>query len=279
MEEEQGMKRLKLIMLGLLLTSTLAGPAYAQGADDQAVKKVIAKQSTIGQAQGTAYQQVRLAPRGSERYVVWTERKITDQPGGEDYFASHDIYALDRSSGQQIVVANGPNNQMKPAISGSVVVWQDDAHSCAGCERDILGKDLVSGATFTVANGLADQTEAAIFGRDVAWIEFDGKNERLLLKNLDSGELTTLASAAASSGITFKGAAISDQYIVWAEVQPYQGDKMVHAQLQAYDRTTGQRRPIADTYQLGGYALADHRLVWADLQLRFADLPSTRSIT
>jgi hypothetical protein len=193
----------------------------------------------------------------------------------EDALAdTYDIVGLDLATNTPIVVSSAPGNQTGQAISGSVAVWQDNAHSCPTCEHDIRGKDLATGVTFDIATGSADQSHPAIHGKTVAWVQFDGITHRILTKDLDTGSTSQITATGSDTGITFDTPAISAEYIVWSEISPQRLDrKPVASRIKAYNRNSGAVKQVAEFYGLvTQYALGDHRLVWNDPQLRMADL-------
>lgn len=216
--------------------------------------------------------------QASDSYLVWGERDESLNPGLDDLRDTHDIVGMNLATNQVVDVASGTGNQTEPAISGSVVVWQDNAHSCATCEQDILGKDLITGKTFTVASGPVDQSHPTIDGRNVAWVEFDGEKQVLLLGSLDANrppiQVDTVSTAAK---VTLDRPILSNQYLVWTEVttpsredQPQLAPRVI---FKAYDLHTGVITKVADVEApILEYSLSDHRVVWSDQYLHFLDL-------
>jgi len=215
---------------------------------------------------------IQFGPRASAAYLVWGEAAYA--PGQGAAPDSFDIQGLDLRTNTPLTVTDAPNNQTAPAISGSLVVWQDNTHG----DRDILGKDLAGGATFAVATGPADQVSPAIAGKTVAWIENANQATRLLTKDLDTGktdEITALPSATN----TLAEPLLSDEYLVWTQMAPGSGQGFHPVDLRAYARKTGLVKTIAHYGVTNGgvpqYALDGHRVVWVDgALLKFADLSS-----
>jgi len=191
-----------------------------------------------------------------------------------------DVMGLDLKTNQPIVVSDAPGVQTEPDVSGPIVVWQDMSHSCATCEADILGKNLDTGQSFTVAagpdaDGSVDHAHPAIAGKNVAWLELNKTTSSLKVKNLDTGAVKVLATTPRNSGISFNPPAMSDEYIIWSEVPPFNEANFGAniAQLRAYRISDGKMMTVAkDAIVGGGYAVADHRVIWSNSQLNLADL-------
>jgi hypothetical protein len=174
---------------------------------------------------------------------------------------------LNAATNQPIVVTDATGDQRAPAISGSIVVWQDNDHSCAGCERDIRGKDLATGATFAVATGPTDQSAPAINGRTVVWIEGDAGRVRLLSRTLDRPTTTELA-VVTDPMASITAPAISADLIVWG--QQYHGK---HLTIFAYERASGRTIVIDNSgYATPNYAVSGTRVVWTDPGLWLTDV-------
>src|SRR4051812_38799864 len=71
---------------------------------------------------------LQLTPRGSDRYLVWSEANTSLGLG------SSDIQGLNLKTNQLFTVSNAPNSQLGQRISGSIVVWEDTAQSCPTCD-------------------------------------------------------------------------------------------------------------------------------------------------
>jgi len=230
--------------------------------------------------QPVPFTRIQLRPRASERYIVWIDRAESQRPEINPMYDQSDVLGLNLKTNQPIVVSDAPGVQTEPDVSGSIVVWQDMSHSCATCEADILGKNLDTGQTFTVASGpdadgTVDHAHPAISGKNVAWLELNKTTSSLKVKNLDTGAVKVLASTPRSSGISFNPPAMSDEYIVWSEVPPFSEANFGAnvAQLRAYRINDGKVMTVAkDAIVGGGYAVADHRVIWSNSQLNLADL-------
>ncbi|HEX9990348.1 MAG TPA: hypothetical protein VGE45_17960 [Chloroflexia bacterium] len=213
--------------------------------------------------------------RGSDRYLVWGEAATT--------LDTYDIKALDLKTNTVLTVSDAPDYQGNQQISDSIVVWEDNRHSCATCDHDIRGKDLATGSEFQIATGPEDQSTPTVAGRSVAWVEGIGSTSKLLLKDLDGGKVTEVVSGARPAG-TLSQPAISEQYVVWALLG--KEDQNTHsyvAQLQAYERATGITKNVAQ-FSLPAsvpvsISVSGQRVVWNEGGVRAADLKSGETST
>lgn len=157
--------RLTTFCLAMLLTIMFvnivsASPATAPGTPPPRPSR---RPATGGRTQ--------FGPRGAGNIAVWTDRAVAASPQDETELGTSDILGVDFSTNQPIVVSNAPGDQTSPDVSGSVVVWQDNGHSCPTCERDIRAKDVTTGNEFTVASGPADQAMPVIAGRTLCGLK------------------------------------------------------------------------------------------------------------
>jgi len=110
------------------------------------------------------YQRLQFGARGSSSYLVWTEKNRPVGDVNDDLFDTHDVTGMNLTTNSAVSVATLAGNQTEPAISGSIVVWEDNARTCPTCQQDILGKDLSNGTTFTVASGGGDNSHPPLTG-------------------------------------------------------------------------------------------------------------------
>ncbi|HKP51857.1 MAG TPA: hypothetical protein VJ183_04305 [Chloroflexia bacterium] len=218
---------------------------------------------------------MQLLPKGSDSYLIWLE--ATPNTGDGNY----DILGVDLKSNTPITVTGAPGNQDFASVSGSTVLWVDNGHSCPSCDYDILGKDLATGREFTVATGPNDQTKPAIAGKKVAWVEMSRDAIRLLLKDLDSGELYEVQSFpmqnGSSYGPTFGYTAISEEYLVWSERPPSTKNSGQLFELRAMSLKTREVRSVyKGILGISGASdepsLSGHRLVYSTPQIQMVDL-------
>jgi hypothetical protein len=198
--------------------------------------------------------------------------------------ATFDVMGLDLNTNKSFVVSNAPNKQTNPQISGSLVVWEDNRHSCSTCEYDILGKDLATGAEYQIATGPIDQAQPAVAGRTVLWVQGDGRTDELMAKDLAAGKATSIASVPRSSNTILTPLASTD-YIVWSQLgEDDQATRSYPVKLQAYDRKSGTVKTVAEYAVSFGeapqVALSEHSLVWQGFStLNLTDLASGNTST
>jgi hypothetical protein len=256
----------RLCSLALAFLLVLSGLAAAWSGWQPAVAAPL--ETTVGARNGRHQFNVVASPS----FVVWEDRAafIPPAPGQvvtDAIAGSSDIFGLDISTNRPITVTDAKGDQQGPAISGSLVVWQDNGHSCTGCERDIRGKDLATGTEFAIAVGPADQASPTIDGRTVVWIEGDAGRVRLLSRTLDRPATTELAIVTDPMA-TITAPAISADLIVWG--QQYHGK---HLTIFAYERGSGRKSVIDNSgYATPNYAVSGTRVVWADPGLWLTDV-------
>ncbi len=218
--------------------------------------------------------------QGSEDYLIWGETAVN--PKGYNEPGSTDIWGIELRSKRPLPVTNQPGDQVSPSISGSTVVWVEEGTNCASnCRYDIMGKDLRTGETFTVVTGPGRRTYPVIAGRKIAWGENDQTTNRLMLKDLDTGETTIITSASAQERGEFYFPQLSEEYLVWLDLMytipdPRYGPIYTYT-LRAYDLKTREARTVlSDWVQTPGripvLSLSGHKVVWDSPHLRFADL-------
>jgi len=211
---------------------------------------------------------VQYAPQGAGPYLVWKESrgKFGDQV---------DLRALDTRTNRLVFVADVKGEGSDPAVSGSLVVWQQVAACAPDCgTNDILGKDLATGAAYTIATGLSDRTAPVVSGRRVAW-QTTGNTE-LWLKDIDTGALIRVAAQPAYGSNYLMYPALTDRYLAWMLWEPH-GEGVQRYAVQVYDLATGATRTLADRTiyndaQTLHLAMSGGRLVWSDPTAHLADL-------
>lgn len=215
-------------------------------------------------------QQFGLARSGST--AVWEDRAVEARPGDLAARGSSDIRGFNFATNQSLVISTAPGDQTEPAISGSLVAWQDTGHSCPTCEADILAKDLATGVDYAVATGPADQAHPAVAGRTVIWIENDSGQERLLGTEV-GGQNTFMITSVSSPTTTIGRPVASNDLIVWIELGP-----QALYTLKTYDLTSKQITTLAVSNWIGTqYAVDSRTVVWTDPRLWMEDLTTGKS--
>jgi len=114
----------------------------------------------------------------------------------DNFSGDWDIYAADLSTSlkagfsdpnepAEFAIATGESSQVKPAIDGHLIVWQDDR---AG-NWDIFGYNLTTGRQFRITDDRADQTNPAISGKTVVWQDNRDGNWQIYAAVLDGPEV------------------------------------------------------------------------------------------
>ncbi len=217
----------------------------------------------------------QLMPQGSNSYLIWLE--ASPHPMNENY----DIRGMDLKSNSPITVTNAPGDQLYASISGSTVVWVDNGHSCPSCDYDILGKDLATGREFAVATGPNDQSAPVIAGKRVAWVEMSRDALKLLVKDLNSGEIYEAQSFPMQNGMgygpTFGHTAMSEEYLVWSELPQYSKSTGQLFELRAMSLKTREVRSVYKgmlgiTGASDEPSLSGHHVVYTTPTVQITDL-------
>src|SRR4051794_3182586 len=151
-----------------------------------------AKSSPIAHfpAQDTRYQLSNL--RGSADYLVWQQNSM-DTASQRFIDGSFDILGFDLKAGKPITIAYIPCDQYIWGMSGPLVVWQSDKEPCQSGEQETLLRNLDTGTTYEIIS-----TEPVFYpatdGKSVTWIELNATGTRLMLKDLDTNQITEIKS-------------------------------------------------------------------------------------
>lgn len=247
-------------VLALVFNSVGETPATAATSPSGPAPRAAQRPATGGRTQ--------FGPHGSGSVIVWNEQGVPVSPD-ETALGTNRVVGIDLRTNQGFTIPPSGGEQRTPAISGSLVVWEDNRQSCPTCERDIRGKDLASETEFVVANGPVDQAEPAIWQQTVVWVEHDGAGARLISKNLATQATSVIV--AVRVGTTISNPAITDNAVVWVE-QTAEA-KLVHSVIYAYDRTAKTTKVIARSNWSGlQIAVSGQHVVWNDPRLWVADL-------
>ncbi|MGI8586688.1 MAG: hypothetical protein ACR2M0_03245 [Chloroflexia bacterium] len=212
-------------------------------------------------------------PAGSGTFLAWTEQQglsvpTFSMPGPPPTYTFH---LLDLRTGRALTVAR-PAERYYPgdlSVSGAVAVWTEPSDACSPDCRKVIGEDLNAGTTFAIADDPSPKSNAVIAGRRVAWAEGDPRDTRIMIKDLYTGETSTVGTLPLED--VFAGLLISNEYVVWAELS----DPGNAYDLEAYNVKTGLTKTVGHFTNLEvslGLALDGHSLVWTDPAVHIADL-------
>ena len=198
-------------------------------------------------------------PAISGAVVVWVDCRHCTAGHGLGYRET-EIYGKDLATGRTFPVAAQPGDQAAPAISPSIVVWQErrDGHTA------IQGKNLATGWRFRVGRQSGDQAAPSISGHIVVWQERLGDTADIFGEDLSTGRLFPVALHAGASDV-LRDPIISGHWVVWVDWNG--GDEP--ATVVSMDLTIGRSLPITTipyghfNPQLGpDIALSGHIVVW-----------------
>lgn len=150
--------------------------------------------------------------------------------------------AQPRAAIERFAVVTAPNDQLNPAISGNIVVWEDYRASPAGerTRSDIYGRDLRTGEEFRISSS-GQATLPVITDHTVAWI--DGRGEGYDIYGYDllaNREFRISTSGQAVNWAEYRPLAISEKYVVWSD------RRYGNAALFAYDLGEGREFQLLD---------------------------------
>ncbi len=163
-------------------------------------------------------------PAISGATVVWVDgRDDTYGTNGPYYLNGSDIFGHDFSTGLTFPICRAADDQLDPAVSGPIVVWQDGRHRTSRDPGnwDIYGYDLRTGREFAIADGEGSETHPAISGNVVLWTEqyaapgADGRASSLIMgRDLKSGRSFVVSGDPGP----YDDASISGSTAVWCSL-------------------------------------------------------------
>jgi hypothetical protein len=195
---------------------------------------------------------------GSDRYVVWAESDPATSGGPVP--GTSDIKAFDLWTNTPVTVTTDAGDQIYPAASGSLGLWQNDVTGCEGCPfSGLYYKDLDNSIPFdfevvTRTHLLGfPQISLGSRARLAAWGEFDTNSQRVMLKDINTGRLTTVKQVNSPAEPAITGILLSDSYVVWNElIKPDNSrDPSAPSHIYAYDLAMGTTSAVL-TYSLLG---------------------------
>jgi beta propeller repeat protein len=157
--------------------------------------------------------------------VVWSDGRGTTWGIFGTYMNGWEIWARDLVTWQPVPICEAPGDQVAPAISGSVIVWQDGRRRTTRQRDawDIYGYDLRTKREFSIATGPGAQTSPAISGDFVVWADSGAVDESAE----GSGDYVTIEGYDLRTGRYFtvseepgflQSPSISSHRIVWSAV-------------------------------------------------------------
>ncbi len=170
----------------------------------------------------------QVSAKVGEGYVVWSDFRNTRSDISPELF-QRDIYAYDRSMGQEVLVSDYPfGDKNNPAVGGSFVVWQDSRN---GYQWDIYARDLAGGNEFALCTAFGWQVAAAISGDIVVWQDSRNSNYDIYGYNLATGQEFPICTDLGYQ----EEPDISGNIVVWRDSGVIYG----------YDLATGHKFPIS----------------------------------
>ena len=132
----------------------------------------------------------------------------------------YDIHGYDLTTSTEFIICNNSSDQLYPAISGDVVVWQDARSGLD--DWDIYGYNLTTSTDFIICNNSSDQLYPAISGDVVVWQDYrpykinsSSSSSRYDIHGYDLTTSTEFIICNNSSSQT--APAISGDIVVWVD--------------------------------------------------------------
>ncbi len=151
-------------------------------------------------------------------------------------------------------ISTAPNDQMRPAISGDVVVWQDGRDG----NSDIYGSNLSAHNEFTVCTATNDQQAPAICGDIVVWHDERSGKADIYGYDLNLGQEFTVCTEAADQ---FQPD-VSGDLVVWHD---YRNQSVSNRDIYGYNLGTGQEFTVCTNVFTQTYPAIDGNVVvWYD---------------
>lgn len=180
-------------------------------------------------------------------------------------FHNAKIYGKDISTGREFLVATPAPQHPRPAISGSIVIWQDRLNGRNG----IRGKDLRTGRQFFIAShrpGQQYDTLSAISGPLVVWVDGRQGGESIYGQDLRTGREFPIVLSRQTHGHVIDPK-ISGHVVLWTDWNWKEARQPAY--IEALDVGSGRRFHVT-TLQYGHYnpqqgpatAISDHIVVW-----------------
>jgi beta propeller repeat protein len=207
-------------------------------------------------------------PAISGHIVVWQEcRSCTVTRDAMGYYIFHNtkIYGKDISTGREFLVATPATQHPAPAISGSIVIWQDRLNGRNG----IRGTDLHTGRQFFIASHRTGQqydTLSAISGPLVVWVDGRQGGDSIYGQDLRTGREVPVVVSKQTHGHV-QDPKISGPIVLWTDWNWNQARQPAY--IEARDVGSGRRFPVT-TLRYGHFnpqqgpatALSGHIVVW-----------------
>lgn len=166
-------------------------------------------------AQGPAREE---QPAISGTTVIWADgRNGTTGPGG--VVSDYDIYGADVRTGKQFPVCISSGDQVHPAISDNIVVWQDgrDRSGAAPNEWNIYGYNVATQREFIVTDAPGPQTDPEVSNGVVVWTDGPRADGTSVIEGCDlrSGRIFRISDGEGAYAFP----SISGDTVVWSSLR------------------------------------------------------------
>lgn len=153
-------------------------------------------------------------------------------------------------TGVETRLTSNPAPQRRPAISGSLIVWEDWRTG----DSDIYLHDLTTGKTVPIAKGPGDQAHPAISGSLVVWEDWRGGDADVLLYDVTNGTTTPIGQGPGNQAFP----SISNRMVVWEDDVGGDFDIVLH------DLESQETWVLTGDGEQGQPQISGTRVVWED---------------
>ena len=127
-----------------------------------------------------------------------------------------DIYRKNISTGQEYEVCVNGSWKQNAAISGNIVVWQDNRNG----DNDIYGKDISTGEEFEICKFSGEQINPAISGDIIVWEDYRSTNSDIYGYRISTHTIFPICTLAGDQ----KNPAIDGSFVVWEDYRNVDAD-------------------------------------------------------
>ena len=165
--------------------------------------------------------------------------------------ANADIGGYDLATRRAFTICAAPGPQLRPAVSGTIVVWED----WRGSSSDIRGYDLGAQRAFVVCAERGTQLRPAVSGRYVVWEDERNGTEDVYARDLATRKEIVVCRRPGNQGAP----------AVWNTVVVCQDTRAGNQDIYGFDLTTRTEFAVCmNPHSQGEPSIAADLVVWED---------------
>jgi beta propeller repeat protein len=175
--------------------------------------------------------------------LLWEDDRLLDE------FDDEDIHMWNPKNGERIICA-APMDQRHPDISGSNVVWQDNANGA----WNIYFQNTSTGEEIQITNNSFPQSNPRISGDNIVWQNYNGVDWDIHMWNPKNGE-----RVICKNEFNQRRPTISGDNIVWED------DRNGNWDIYGYNLSTGEETQVTDDPSDQRHPdISEGRITWED---------------